>query len=136
MMYGLIAGISLVYHLNATANLFVPSVIGKVGKSNVTLQQAFVNQLNVLIAKGWAHHAQASISCDLVFITIECCLYFIMEGGFVGILYALFTPFFSVATTFPAFLVWKEFKNYRFAFIVIQSLGPKPALKKSINKEV
>lgn len=113
-MYGFVAGTSLLYHLNSTVNL-LESFITKVPHtlSLSTLEELGVEFVQFLSTHGWSHHAQSSISFDLVFITLECCIYFILEGGFFGLVLASLTPFFSVATTFPAFLIWREFKIYR-----------------------
>ena len=97
-IYAFLAGICFNYYLISTLNFWQFSDL-----------QQFANDL---LTFGWKHHAQASISFDWVFITIECSLFFLFEGGFTGILFVLLTPFFSVSSTFPLFLIWREYKLY------------------------
>jgi hypothetical protein len=116
-LYGFLAGIAFTYRilriiilkayhgdLTSSVHLWKSLAQGPLDISSIAER---------FVAFGWRHHAQSSISFDWVFITVECCLFFVFEGGFFGLLLALITPFVSVATTFPLFLLVEQIHFFR-----------------------
>lgn len=112
-VYSLLAGTSLLHHLISSVSLFMKGT-------------DFLSVLFGILVAADGNHAQSSITWDLLFTTLECCAFFFfgmnqnlfywsviddnsLEGGFkVGLLFAAVTPFLSLATTFPLFLVYRE----------------------------
>jgi len=105
--YTFLAGANLLQHLHVTIDMIHFSLATRVPDFS-SFSSSITWWLQALSDYMFAHHAQTSVSFDLIFVTLQCTVWMLATGGTFGLLLGVLSPFLSISVTFPLFLAWSH----------------------------